>query len=57
MNAPGISTDFLKDCPSLKLLQSTFAGYDNVDIKSINDMRIALANNDGGNAIRVFKLD
>ena len=53
MNAPGISTAFLKDCPNVKLLQSTFTGYDHVDIKSINDMGIAFANNGGGNAIPV----
>ena len=51
MNSPGISVDFLKDCPNVKLLQSTFAGYDNIDIKGINDLGIDFANNGGGNAI------
>ena len=53
MNAPGISLEFLKDCPNVKLLQSTFTGYDNIDIKGINDLGIAFANNGGGNAIPV----
>ena len=53
MNAPGISLEFLKDCHNVKLLQSTFAGYDNIDIKGINDLGIAFANNGGGNAIPV----
>ena len=53
MAAPGISLDFLKHCPHVKLLQSTLAGYDNVDIKGINAMGIAFANNGGGNAIPV----
>lgn len=53
MAAPGISLDFLQHCPNVKLLQSTFAGYDNVDIKGINDLGIAFANNGGGNAIPV----
>ena len=45
--------DSLKDCPNVKLLQSTFAGYDNIDIKGINDLGIDFANNGGGNAIPV----
>lgn len=53
MGAPGITLDFLKHCPNVKLLQSTFAGYDNVDVQSLNDQGIAFANNGGGNAIPV----
>ncbi len=53
MVAPGISLDFLKQCPNVKLLQSTFAGYDNVDINGMSALGIAFANNGGGNAIPV----
>jgi phosphoglycerate dehydrogenase-like enzyme len=53
LGAPGFSLDFLKHCPNVKLLQSILAGYDNIDVKGLNDLGIAFANNGGGNAIPV----
>ena len=37
-------------CPRLKLVQTTSAGYDAIDVASLNRMGIQVANNYGGNA-------
>ena len=37
-------------CPRLKLVQTTSAGYDGIDVASLNRMGIQVANNYGGNA-------
>ena len=37
-------------CPRLKLVQTTSAGYDAIDVASLNSMGIQVANNYGGNA-------
>ena len=37
-------------CPRLKLVQTTSAGYDAIDVASLNEMGIQVANNYGGNA-------
>ncbi len=53
MVAASLSVDVLKGCPNVKLLQGIGAGFDKVDIKSINALGIPYANNGGGNAIPV----
>jgi phosphoglycerate dehydrogenase-like enzyme len=50
---PSLSTDVLKECPNVKLLQGTGAGYDRVDIKGINSLGIPYAGNGGSNGISV----
>ena len=37
-------------CPRLKLVQTTSAGFDGIDVASLNRMGIQVANNYGGNA-------
>ena len=37
-------------CPRLKLVQTTSAGFDGIDVASLNRMGIEVANNYGGNA-------
>ena len=37
-------------CPRLRLVQTTSAGYDGIDVASLNRMGIQVANNYGGNA-------
>ena len=48
-----LSTDFLSNCPNVKLIQTLSAGYDRLDVKGINEMGIPIANNGGSNAISV----
>ena len=48
-----ISTDVLKQCPNVKLIQTLSAGYDRLDLEAILEMGIPVANNGGANAIAV----
>ena len=48
-----LSTDFLSNCPRVKLIQTLSAGYDRLDVQGINEMGIPIANNGGSNAISV----
>lgn len=48
-----LSTDFLRKCPKVKLIQTLSAGYDQLDVTAINEMGIPIANNGGSNAISV----
>jgi lactate dehydrogenase-like 2-hydroxyacid dehydrogenase len=48
-----ITTEVLRQCPNVKLVQSIMAGYDRFDIKGMSDLGIAFANNGGGNAVAV----
>ena len=48
-----ISTDVLKLCPNVKLIQTLSAGYDRLDLEAILEMGIPVANNGGANAIAV----
>ena len=48
-----ISTDMLKQCPNVKLIQTLSAGYDRLDLEAILEMGIPVANNGGANAIAV----
>ncbi len=51
--SPSVSVEVLRHCPRVKLLQGTRAGYENLDLKAINALGIAFANNGGSNAIPV----
>lgn len=48
-----VSNDVLKQCPNVKLIQTLSAGYDRLDLPSILEMGIPVANNGGANAIAV----
>ncbi|MFQ6029598.1 MAG: lactate dehydrogenase, partial [Dehalococcoidia bacterium] len=48
-----ISTDVLRQCPNVKLIQTLSAGYDRLDLEAILEMGIPVANNGGANAIAV----
>ena len=47
------STEVLKQCPDVKLIQTLSAGYDRLDLEAILEMGIPVANNGGANAIAV----
>ncbi len=48
-----ITTNVLRECPKVKLIQTLSAGYDRMDLESILEMGIPVANNGGANAISV----
>ena len=48
-----VSTDVLRQCPKVKLIQTLSAGYDRLDLSAILEMGIPVANNGGANAIAV----
>ena len=48
-----VSLDVLRQCPNVKLIQTTSAGYDRLDLAAILEMGILVANNGGANAIAV----
>ena len=48
-----VSNDVLGQCPNVKLVQTLSAGYDRLDLASILEMGIPVANNGGANAIAV----
>ena len=48
-----VSNEVLKQCPNVKLIQTLSAGYDRLDLPSILEMGILVANNGGANAIAV----
>ena len=48
-----ITTDVLKECPNVRLIQTLSAGYDRLDLEAILEMGIPVANNGGANAISV----
>ena len=48
-----ISVNVLKECPNVRLIQTLSAGYDRMDLESILEMGIPVANNGGANAISV----
>ena len=48
-----ITTNVLKECPNVKLIQTLSAGYDRMDLEAILEMGIPVANNGGANAIAV----
>ena len=48
-----VSNEVLKECPNVKLIQTLSAGYDRLDLPSILEMGIPVANNGGANAIAV----
>ena len=49
----GITTNVLQECPNVRLIQTLSAGYDRLDLESILEMGIPVANNGGANAISV----
>ena len=49
----GITTNVLQECPNARLIQTLSAGYDRLDLESILEMGIPVANNGGANAISV----
>src|SRR5690606_25879328 len=53
--APGadLSTDVLRQCSKVKLVQGILAGYDRIDVKGMAELGIPYANNGGGNALAV----
>jgi lactate dehydrogenase-like 2-hydroxyacid dehydrogenase len=53
--SPGaeLSTEALRQCSRVKLVQGILAGYDRIDIKAVAELGIPYANNGGGNAIAV----
>ena len=48
-----ITTNVLRECPNVKLIQTLSAGYDRMDLEAILEMGIPVANNGGANAIAV----
>ncbi len=48
-----VSNDVLSQCPNVKLVQTLSAGYDQLDLASIVEMGVPVANNGGANAIAV----
>ena len=48
-----VSTEVLRQCPNVKLIQTLSAGFDRLDIEAIGEMGIPIANNGGANAIAV----
>ena len=51
--APTVRAEVLRQCPKVKLLQGTRAGYERLDLEAINALGIPFANNGGSNAIPV----
>ena len=48
-----VSVDVLKQCPNVKIIQTLSAGYDMLDLATILEMGILVANNGGANAILI----
>ena len=48
-----VTTEVLRECPNVKLIQTLSAGYDRMDLEAILEMGIPVANNGGANAISV----
>ena len=48
-----VTTEVLRACPNVKLIQTLSAGYDRMDLETILEMGIPVANNGGANAISV----
>ena len=48
-----VSNDVLKQCPNVKLIQTLSAGYDRLDLPSILEMGIPVANHGRANATAV----
>jgi phosphoglycerate dehydrogenase-like enzyme len=48
-----VPVEVLRGCPNVKLIQTLSAGYDRLDIETIGEMGIPIANNGGANAIAV----
>ena len=48
-----LSTSVLRECPNVKLIQTLSAGYDRLDLETILEMGVPVANNGGANAISV----
>ena len=48
-----VPVEVLRGCPNVKLIQTLSAGYDRLDIETIGEMGIPIANNVGANAITV----
>ena len=48
-----VSVELLKHCPKVRLIQTTGAGYNQLDVKAILEMGIPIANSGGTNAIPV----
>jgi lactate dehydrogenase-like 2-hydroxyacid dehydrogenase len=55
LGVPGadLSTELLRQCPNVKLVQGILAGYDRVDVKGMAAIGVPYANNGGGNALAV----
>ncbi len=50
-----ISVNVLKECPNVRLIQTLSAGYDRMDLESILEMGIPVANNGGGNCSELVR--
>ena len=48
-----VTVNVLRQCPNVKLIQTLSAGYDRLDLETILEMGIPVANNGGANAISV----
>jgi phosphoglycerate dehydrogenase-like enzyme len=51
--AANLSTDMLKECSNVRLVQGILAGYDRIDVRGMSALGIPYANNGGGNAVPV----
>ncbi|MCI0545939.1 MAG: 2-hydroxyacid dehydrogenase [Candidatus Rokubacteria bacterium] len=51
--ARGISREFYRDAPRLKLIQLISAGYDRVDLAAAKEAKVPIANNGGANSVAV----
>ena len=48
-----VTVNVLRQCPNVKIVQTLSAGYDRLDLETILEMGIPVANNGGANAISV----
>jgi phosphoglycerate dehydrogenase-like enzyme len=50
---PGMSNEFFRSAPKLKLIQLVSAGYDRLDVQAAQKARVPIANNGGANSVAV----
>ncbi len=53
LGAPSVSPEVIRRCPSVKLVQTLSAGYEELDLEAITALGVTVANNGGANAAAV----
>lgn len=53
LGAPSVSPEVVRRCPSVKLVQTLSAGYEELDLEAITSLGVPVANNGGANATAV----